>query len=88
MTEHRRSPLQVDPPPRPEPWPFNESEPHVEGLLKAIVGFRIEITRLEGKWKLSQNQPEGRRGKVIRGLAERPDQDSKAIADLMSAGLT
>ena len=30
---------------------FAESAPHVEKMLKAIVGFRIEITRLEGKWK-------------------------------------
>src|SRR3954447_10694161 len=35
--------------PMPEPWPFDESDPHVEKMLKAIVGFRIEITRLEGK---------------------------------------
>ena len=58
--------------PRPEPWTFDESEPHVEGLLKAIVGFRIEITRLEGKWKLSQNHPEERRRKVIRALEAGP----------------
>ena len=69
--------------PRPEPWPFDESAPHVEGLLKSIVGFRIEITRLEGKWKLSQNHPEGRRRKVIRSLAARPDADSQAISGLM-----
>jgi transcriptional regulator len=69
--------------PRPEPWTFDESEPHVEGLLKAIVGFRIEITRIEGKWKLSQNHPEERRRKVIRALAARPDDDSRAIAGMM-----
>lgn len=73
--------------PRSEPWAFDESAPHVEGMLKAIVGFRIEITRLEGKWKLSQNHPEEGRRKVVRALAERPDQDSKTIADLMGEGL-
>src|SRR5262249_22379886 len=41
--------------PRPEPWSFDPSAPHVEAMLRAIVGFRIEIRRLEGKWKLSQN---------------------------------
>ena len=45
--------------PRPEPWAFDESAPHVETMLKAIVGFRIEITRLEGKWKLSPEPPGG-----------------------------
>ena len=26
-------------------------------MLRAIVGFEIAITSLEGKWKLSQNRP-------------------------------
>jgi transcriptional regulator len=69
--------------PRPEPWTFDESEPHVDNMLKAIVGFRIEITRLEGKWKLSQNHPEERRERVIRALSGRSDEDSRAIAELM-----
>jgi transcriptional regulator len=73
--------------PRADPWAFDESEPHVETMLKAIVGFRIEITRLEGKWKLSQNQPEGRRRKVADALAQGPDGDSKAIAALMREAL-
>ena len=73
--------------PRPEPWAFDESAPHVEAMLKSIVGFRIEVTRLEGKWKLSQNHPEERRRKVIRALEARPDDDSRAIARLMSEGL-
>jgi transcriptional regulator len=82
----RRSVLTYESP-RPEPWTFNESEPHVERLLGAIVGFRIEITRLEGKWKLSQNHPEGRRRRVIDGLRERADDDSREVARLMLAGL-
>jgi transcriptional regulator len=73
--------------PRAEPWAFDESEPHVEKMLNAIVGFRVEITRLEGKWKLGQNQPEGRRRKAAKALAGRPDGDSKAIAALMEETL-
>jgi transcriptional regulator len=73
--------------PRPEPWAFDESGPHVENLLKAIVGFRIEITRLEGKWKLNQNHTEERRRRVIRALEARPDDDSQEIASLMKEGL-
>lgn len=71
--------------PGEEPWIFDESESHVDGLLNAIVGFRIDITRLEGKWKLSQNHPEARRRRVIRALEARSDEDSKKIAGLMSA---
>jgi transcriptional regulator len=73
--------------PRPEPWTFDESEPHVEGLLRAIVGFRIEITRLEGKWKLSQNHHEERRRKVIRALEARADDYSQAIGEMMEETL-
>jgi transcriptional regulator len=72
---------------RPEPWVFDESAPHVEKMLKSIVGFRVEITRLEGKWKISQNQPVERRQKVLRALEARTDEDSKAIAALMREAL-
>ena len=71
--------------PRPEPWAFDESAPHVAAMLRAIVGFRIEITRLEGKWKLSQNHPPGRREQVRAALAAAPDDNSRAVAALMAA---
>jgi transcriptional regulator len=74
--------------PRPQPWAFDESEPHVDRMLKAIVGFHIEITRLEGKWKLSQNHSEERRRKVIRALGARADEESRAVAALMSEGFS
>jgi transcriptional regulator len=73
--------------PRPAPWAFDESAGHVDKMLRAIVGFRIEITRLEGKWKLSQNHPERRQRKVASALAARPDDDSQAIARLMEERL-
>jgi len=73
--------------PRPDPWPFDESSPHVGTMLKAIVGFRVEITRLEGKWKLGQNHPEERRRRVIGALSSQPDDDSQAVAALMAEAL-
>jgi transcriptional regulator len=44
-------------------------------MLNGIVGFKLAITRLEGKWKLSQNRPEEdilgvRGGLEAEGLAE------------------
>jgi transcriptional regulator len=73
--------------PRPDPWTFDEAAPHVDQLIRGIVGFRIEITRLEGKWKLSQNHPEERRRRVIRALDEKTDEHSQAIAAMMKEGL-
>lgn len=66
-----------------EPWVFDESAEYLKPLLGSIVGFRIEITRLEGKWKLNQNHPEARRERVARELATHDDENSKAIAALM-----
>jgi len=71
----------------PEPWSYDVADPDVNQMLKAIVGFRIEISRLEGKAKLNQNHPEERRRKVIRALEARGDEDSLAIAKLMTATL-
>ena len=71
----------------PEPWSYDVADPDLDGMLKAIVGFRIEITRLEGKAKLNQNHPEERRRKVVRALESQPDEDSQAIAGLMAATL-
>ena len=41
----------------PKPWKMTDSAPeYIDGMLKAIVGIEIAITRLEGKTKLSQNR--------------------------------
>ena len=41
----------------PKPWKMGDSAPdYIDGMLKAIVGIEISITRLEGKAKLSQNR--------------------------------
>jgi transcriptional regulator len=68
---------------RPAPWSIDEMGPSLDQMMRGITGFRIAITRLEGKWKLSQNHPEERRQRVIKALEEQPDEDSQAIAALM-----
>ena len=71
----------------PEPWSYDIADPDMDKMLQAIVGFRIEITRLEGKAKLSQNHPEERRRKVIRALEAQTEENFQAIAQLMAATL-
>jgi transcriptional regulator len=58
-----------------------------EALLNAIVAFRIPITKIEGKWKLSQNHTVQRRSNLAVALQGVPDQNSQAIAALMRSGL-
>jgi transcriptional regulator len=42
----------------PKPWRMSElPADYVATMLRAIVGFEIEVERLEGKFKLSQNRP-------------------------------
>jgi len=42
-----------------QPWKMGDSAPEfITGLLQAIVGIEIEITRLVGKSKLGQNREE------------------------------
>lgn len=69
----------------PRPWSFDPSSPFVERMLAQIVGFRIEVEKIEGKWKLNQNHPAQRRKKVIRALQERTDENAQALAALMQA---
>ena len=43
-------------------------EPFIESQLRGIVGVELPIDRIEGKWKVSQNQPEANRRGVAEGL--------------------
>jgi len=41
----------------PRPWKMGDSPPeYIDQMLKAVVGIQVEITRIEGKAKLSQNR--------------------------------
>lgn len=53
----------------PKPWKLEDAPPdYIEKLLPAIVGIELQLTRLVGKWKVSQNQPEANRQSVEAGL--------------------
>ena len=69
---------------RPVPWRVTDApEDFVTAMLRGIVGFEITITRLLGKWKVSQNRTEAERQGVTAGLRERADPGSAAMADLV-----
>ena len=41
----------------PKPWKMGDSAPdYIDGMVRAIVGIEVLVTRLEGKSKLSQNR--------------------------------
>ncbi len=66
-----------------KPWPFDLPEEFVNDLMKAIVGFRIRITRIEGKQKLSQNRDDVDQRSVIEKLAASADPNAQQVAAWM-----
>lgn len=65
------------------PWKMADSpREFIDGLLQAIVGIEIEITRLEGKSKLSQNKEARDLRGAIEGLAAVGRND---VAEAMQA---
>jgi transcriptional regulator len=66
------------------PWRMEAlPEPYVASMLTGIVGVEIAVSRLEGKFKLSQNRPAADRPRIIAALEGREDAESRAVAELM-----
>jgi transcriptional regulator len=69
----------------PRPWSFDGSTTYAQRRLGQIVGLRIEISKIEGKWKLNQNHPVERRRKVVGALQQRGGENALAVAAMMQA---
>jgi transcriptional regulator len=69
------------------PWDPAVAADRIEGLLEAIVGFDIEITTIEGKFKLSQNRSHEDQAGVASALEISTREDDRAIAPLMRQNL-
>jgi transcriptional regulator len=70
----------------PNPWAVSDApESFIESMLRGIIGFRFAISRLEGKWKMSQNREMPDREGVVRGLKLRNRGDDGAIAEIVAA---
>jgi transcriptional regulator len=66
-------------------WSIDELKPQMrETLPRGIVAFRMEIVRIEGKAKLSQNKPRAERERVIAGLEAAGETE---LVELMRAAL-
>lgn len=68
----------------PEPWAIADAPPdYIEKIMAAIVGVEMVITKLSGKWKVSQNQPPQNQSSVIAGLREGGFSTQEAMAALV-----
>lgn len=65
---------------RAQPWAVEDApENFIAGQIKGIIGIEIPISRIEGKWKVSQNRGEADRTGVADGLRqEGPEAEAMA----------
>lgn len=69
---------------RAEPWAVGDApEPFIAAQVRGIIGIEIEITRIEGKWKMSQNRSAEDREGVRAGLL-REEPAAIEIAELIT----
>ena len=65
---------------RAAPWAVDDAPADfIRAQLKGIIGFRLPIVRLEGKWKLCQNRPPADRAGVVEGLSADGRDDVAAL---------
>ncbi|KAJ5501571.1 FMN-binding split barrel-like protein [Penicillium expansum] len=70
----------------PTPWKIADAPlEYIAALLKNIVGMRIEITRIEGRFKVSQERPVNDRGGVVEGL-DRMGGRARDMAEFVRRG--
>lgn len=66
----------------PAPWAVADAPAdYVARLANGIVGIELEITRLTGKWKVSQNQPAQNQAGVARGLRSLGEEAAAALVE-------
>lgn len=66
-----------------QPWRGALPAEFLDKLMQGIVAFELPITRIEGKFKLSQNRPAADIPGVIDALSRSGDADNLALARMM-----
>ncbi len=66
-------------------WEMKLPEDYLQKMMAAIVVFELPITRIEGKYKLSQNRSEVDQASVIAHLASSADPLEQEVAQLSAS---
>ncbi len=68
--------------PLPKPWKMGDApQDYLQGMIANIVGVEIAVTRLVGKWKVSQNRLPVEQQGAASGLRATGDAEAAAIAE-------
>jgi transcriptional regulator len=79
LTDHHETP-------RATPWSVDDAPPdYLSQMIGAIVGIEIRVTRLTGKWKLSQNRSAVDREGVIVGMEGHGGEPAVVAATMRAA---
>ncbi len=69
---------------RSKPWRVTDAPAEfIDKQLGAIIGVEIQLARLIGKWKVSQNRPAPDRDGVIDGLLAEKHDAARAMAEFV-----
>jgi len=67
-----------------DPWSLDSvDDEHVSRMMSAIVGFEMNIERMEANFRLLQNRPAGDRRRIANALAQLNDTCAQGVATLM-----
>lgn len=71
---------------RTSPWQVTDAPAdYIEHMLGGIVGLEVAVSRLVGKWKVSQNRPAQDRAGVVEGLTREGGEEAAAMAEMVRA---
>ena len=60
------------------PWQIaDQPAAYMNGMVRGIVGIELAVSRLEGKFKLSQNRPHADHPRIIAALGESGDPEAR-----------
>jgi len=75
--------------PRANPWRMSDMPTdYVDALVHGVVGLEIRISRLIGKWKVSQNRPVADVAGIVDGLRATGAESDRAMAELVREART
>jgi transcriptional regulator len=69
---------------REQPWAISDAPADfINGMTRAIIGLRLTVDRLEGKWKMIQNRSEADRLGTMAGLSASTEPKDRAVGEIM-----
>ena len=65
------------------PWKMDLPTDYLQNMIDGIVAFEVRITRIQGKFKLSQNRSDADRLNVVAALENEGGDNAARLASLM-----